>query len=174
MSIREIVLVGNPNLKKPSTPIKDFNDPGFHGLIKDLLDTMKAHNGAGLAAPQIGALKRIIAYGFTSNPRYPKEKSIPETVLINPEILEFSEETEEYYEGCLSFYTLRGLVPRPRKIVYKAVLPSGKEICKEAWGFEARIIQHETDHLDGILFPNRMKDINDLTMFEELQKQGRV
>ncbi len=172
MSIKEILLVGNPNLKKRCTSIEDFSDPMLQIWINDLLDTMEARNGAGLAAPQIGILKRIIVYGFTFNPRYPKEKPIPKTILINPEILEFSEEIDEYYEGCLSFANLRGLVPRSKTIVYKAKFPSGKEIHQEVSGFEARIIQHETDHLDGILFPKRMKDLDTLAMFEELKKQN--
>ena len=172
MAVREIVMVGNPILKTQAAPIDNFDDPLLHNLIKDLVDTMKFNSGAGLAAPQINASKCIIAYGFTFNPRYPKENPIPETVLINPEIIEFSTETAEYYEGCLSFASLRGLVLRSKHIVYKAMLPSGKEICKEASGFEARIIQHETDHLNGTLFPSRMKDINQLAVFEELQKQN--
>lgn len=171
MNVKEIILAGNPILKKISDPIEDFSDPLLEQLIIDLFDNMKAHQGAGLAAPQIGISKRVIVYGFTHNPRYPKEKPIPDTVLINPEIIEFSPETEEYYEGCLSLTNLRGLVARSKSIVYKARLPSGKAIKKEACGFEARIIQHEIDHLDGILFPSRMKDVRSLAMYAELLRQ---
>lgn len=171
MNIKEITLAGNPILKRVSDPIENFSDPLLHQLILDLFDTMKAHQGAGLAAPQIGVSKRVIVYGFTHNPRYPKEKPIPDTVLINPEIIEYSRETEEYYEGCLSLTNLRGLVARSKSIVYKARLPSGEIIQKETEGFEARIIQHEIDHLDGILFPSKMKDMRSLAMYTEMLRQ---
>ncbi len=174
MAIKDIVLAGNPMLHSKALPITDFKSPQLTEVINNMFDTMKSYNGAGISAPQIGAPFRIMVYGFTHNPRYPNQKPVPETVLINPEILEFSEDEEELYEGCLSLTGLRGIVPRSLSITYKAFLPSGQEILNKISGFEARIIQHELDHLDGILFPSRVKDARTFAMFDELKRQQRL
>lgn len=157
-----IVRIGDPLLKLRAKELSEFNTKELNELVDFLFFNMKHYNGVGLAAPQIGESKRIIVYGFDHNPRYPNEKPVPLTVLINPEILSFSEEQDEYYEGCLSVPNIRGLVPRSTSIKYRAYTVEGKMIEKETKGFEARIIQHEVNHLDGILFPMKMTDISSL------------
>lgn len=157
-----IVKIGDPLLKQKAKEISQFSTKELNEFIEYLFFNMKSYNGVGLAAPQIGESKRIIVYGFDHNPRYPNEKPVPITVLINPEILSFSEGTEDYYEGCLSVPNIRGLVSRSASIRYRAYTMDGETIEKEAKGFEARIIQHEVDHLDGIVFPMKMTDISSL------------
>lgn len=159
MAVRSIVLMGNPKLLETSQAITEFDTPELHTLIADMFDTMEQHYGIGLAAPQIGVQKRIVIFQCHSNPRYPNQDDVPKTILINPEITALTKETQPLLEGCLSLPGLRGLVQRPTKIHYHGVDPYGKEIVAEVTGIHARIVQHECDHLDGILYPMRMKDL---------------
>ena len=139
----------------------------LYDLIQDMRDTMHEKGGVGIAAPQIGCNKRVIMFGFDTNPRYPHELPVPFTVLINPEIEALTEETVDGWEGCLSVPGLRGLVPRLTKIKYKGFDEEGKIIERIAEGFHARMVQHETDHIDGILYPSRINDLRNFG-FEEM------
>lgn len=166
MKIAKIVKIGDPLLKERALPITNFGSKELQELIEFILYNMKHFGGVGLAAPQLGESKRIIAYGFDHNPRYPTEKPIPLTILINPEICSFSDDKLEYYEGCLSVPNIRGLVSRSNSITYKGYTFEGKLIERTVSGFEARVIQHELDHLNGILYPMRMSDMSTLKYTE--------
>lgn len=168
MAIKTVVKMGNSKLAEPSLPVRDFADPQLQSIISDMLDTMKEEDGVGIAAPQIGYQLRIIIFGFEANPRYPDENSIPFTVLINPEIEVLTDEMVDGWEGCLSVPGLRGLVPRYTKINYSGYDINGQRIARFAEGFHARVLQHEYDHLDGILYPMRIKDLRYFGFEEEL------
>ena len=171
MPCQRIVKMGNKLLATPSTPIDDFkiiNTSHFKQLILNMRDTMEEKNGVGIAAPQIGCNQRIIMFGFEKNRRYPNEKPVPFTVLINPIYQILSQDTNDGWEGCLSIPGLRGLVPRFNTIKYTGYNLEGKKISQIAEGFHARIIQHECDHLDGLLFPSRLKDPRLFGFEEEL------
>lgn len=172
MTSQAIVKMGNEQLATPSIPVDDFTDPGLSRLIQDLEDTMKEKGGVGIAAPQIGCNKRIILFGFEQNKRYPNEKPVPFTILINPEYKSLSEEMVDGWEGCLSVPGLRGLVPRYNKIEYKGYDQKGVLISRIVQGFHARIIQHECDHLNGILFPQRIKDLRYFGFEDELTERA--
>ena len=159
MTVVSIFKAGSSVLKGSNTEVTHFGSAELYSLIQHLFENMRYHNGVGLAAPQVGVAKMILVYGVDKNPRYPDAAFIPDSVLINPEIYFYSEEKQEYYEGCLSLPKLRGLVGRSTLIKYRAYTPDGKKIDKTATGFEARIIQHEVDHLKGLLYPSRMKDM---------------
>ena len=133
------------------------------------MDTMKAENGAGLAAPQIGVMQRVVIFGYQTNPRYPDAPPVPETVLINPEITPLGDEMEAGWEGCLSVPGMRGLVKRYQSITYRGYDPDGNLIEREASGFHARVVQHECDHLDGILYPFRIDDMRSFGFLDTLQ-----
>lgn len=164
--VANIVKIGDPLLKTRAADIDNFGTRELDELIEFLFYNLDHFHGAGIAAPQLGVGQQIFAYGFEKNPRYPNEKPVPKTVLINPVIISSSDETIGYYEGCLSVPHLRGEVIRPRSIEYQAYTPQGKLIQKTATGFEARIIQHEVDHLNGILFPFRMQSLDTLKYSE--------
>lgn len=165
-STANIIKVGDSLLKMKASLVTDFGSKTLKELIQYLFHNMEHYNGVGIAAPQIGESKRIFVYGFEKNPRYPGEPPVPKTALINPEIIYFSEDTKESYEGCLSVPRIRGLVPRAHSIRYRAYTVDGEVLEKTASGFEARIIQHELDHLDGIVYPMRMTDISTLKYTE--------
>lgn len=150
--------MGDPRLLQTSRPVEAFGTPELHALIGDMQDTMRAADGAGLAAPQIGVGLRVVIFGFDSNPRYPKAEAVPFTILVNPILTPLSEEQEEGWEGCLSVPGLRGVVPRWSRLAYRGFDAYGAPIEREAMGFHARVVQHECDHLDGILYPMRMRD----------------
>ena len=156
--------MGDPRLIEPSQEISDVPSQALDQLIQDMLDTMKENNGAGLAAPQIGVLKKLVVFGMedesVENERYPDTEYVPLTILINPEIEPIGEEFIESWEGCLSIPGLRGVVPRYSKIRYKGLDPQGNLIDREVEGFHAIVVQHECDHLDGILYPMRMPDMS--------------
>ena len=158
MSVRAVLRMGNPTLLERSEEIHDFNTPELNELIQDMKDTMTHLNGAGLAAPQIGELKRVVIFGFDSNERYPEASAVPFTVLINPTIHSLDETMEEGIEGCLSVPGLSGSVPRYNNIRYQGFDPFGTVIDRVVTGFHARVVQHECDHLNGILYPARIKD----------------
>ena len=159
MTVRETLKMGHPLLQQVAEPVHAFNTPVLDALILDMFETMEALNGAGLAAPQIGESLRVLIFAVEDNPRYPEVESIPETVLINPTIHILDETLEEDWEGCLSVPGLRGLVPRYRAIRYRGYDQNGELIERDAGGFHARVVQHELDHLDGILYPQRIRDL---------------
>jgi peptide deformylase len=152
--------MGDARLMQRAREIVEFDTPELHALITDMDDTLRAQEGVGLAAPQIGVGLRIVVFGFDTNPRYPDAESVPYTVLINPALTPLSAEQEEGWEGCLSLPGLRGLTPRWRHLRYEGFDPHGQRIDRTVEGFHARVVQHETDHLDGVLYPMRMKDMS--------------
>lgn len=169
MTIQSVVKMGNQQLMSPSVVITDFADAKLKQIVTDMHDTMRAKGGVGIAAPQIGYNVRIIMFGFESNPRYPDEQPIPFTVLINPVIEILSDELEDGWEGCLSIPGLRGLVPRYKKIRYQGYDLDQQPITRVAEGFHARVLQHECDHLDGILYPRRINDLRFFGFEDELE-----
>jgi peptide deformylase len=156
--IRDILRMGDPRLWQPSQPVKSFATPELAGLLADMRETMTAANGAGLAAPQIGVPLRVVIFGVARNPRYPDAEPVPYTELINPRITMLTDAQEDGWEGCLSVPGLRGVVPRFTRLRYEGFDPLGQPIRREAEGFHARVVQHECDHLDGVLYPMRMRD----------------
>ena len=172
MAIRKILRMGDPRLRKIAKPVETFDTPELHALIEDMFDSMAAENGAGLAAPQIGIGLRVVVFGFENNPRYPDRPPVPMTILINPEIEPLSDETDDYWEGCLSVPGLRGLVPRYTQIRYAGFDQYGQRIDRRVEDFHARVVQHECDHLDGILYPQRMVDMSRFGFVEELTAAG--
>ena len=159
MAIREVLKMGDPRLLAVSEPIREFGTPGLAELLVDMQDTMRALNGAGLAAPQIGVALRIVIFGLESSPRYPDAESVPFTVLINPVLTPIGLVQDEGWEGCLSVPGMRGLVPRYRDLRYTGFDAAGQPLERTVKGFHARVVQHEVDHLDGILYPRRIRDL---------------
>ena len=161
--IRPILRMGDPRLLQVSRPVTELADPALATLIADMFETMHAANGAGLAAPQIGVPLRVVIFGDPDsraiNPRYPDAPAIPHTVLINPVLQPLDAEIEEGWEGCLSVPGMRGVVPRSKRVRYTGIDPAGKPIDRTVEGFHARVVQHECDHLDGILYPQRIRDM---------------
>lgn len=160
MTVREILRMGDPRLLRQAAPVEAFDTPELHALIADMFETMRAANGAGLAAPQIGVDLQVVIFGFKQNPRYPEASAVPETVLINPVLKPLADELEEGWEGCLSVPGMRGVVPRWTRLHYTGADQYGNPISREADGFHARVVQHECDHLAGILYPMRIKDFS--------------
>lgn len=160
MAVRELLKMGDPRLLRVAKPVTEFGTPALRELVADMLDTMKAANGAGLAAPQIGVDLQLVIFGFERNERYPDAPPVPLTVLINPLITPLSDAMEEGWEGCLSVPGLRGVVPRHSQLRYSGFDLEGRPIEREATGFHARVVQHECDHLLGILYPMRIKDFS--------------
>jgi peptide deformylase len=158
MSVREILKMGDPRLLRQAERVSEFATPQLHELVADMFETMRAVNGAGLAAPQIGVNLQLVIFGFRQNLRYPEAAPVPETVLINPVLTPLSQETEEDWEGCLSVPGLRGMVPRWKSLRYEGLDQFGQPIRREVDGFHARVVQHECDHLAGILYPMRVRD----------------
>jgi peptide deformylase len=151
--------MGDPLLLQESQPVTEFNTPDLDNLIADMFDTMHAQSGAGLAAPQIGVMRRVVIFGVEANPRYPEAESVPTTVLINPIIEPIGEDADLGWEGCLSVPGMRGLVPRYTHIKYRGMSEKGEAIERTASDFHARVVQHECDHLDGVLYPMRIQDM---------------
>lgn len=168
MTIRKVLRMGDARLLQRAEPVRHFDIQQLHALLADMRDTMQALNGAGLAAPQIGVSLRVVIFGVQHNSRYPDAESVPETVLINPVITPLSEAMEEDWEGCLSVPGLRGLVPRHAQIRYLGWDEYGAMIDRTVSGFHARVVQHECDHLDGILYPMRIRDLAKFGYNEEL------
>ncbi len=168
MAVREVLRMGHPVLRERARPVERLGTPELLALVEDMKDTMAAKNGAGLAAPQIGVSQRVVIFGVTKNPRYPDAEEVPFTVLVNPKIVILTREVEQDWEGCLSVPGLRGKVPRYTKLRYSGFDAEGNPVEREAEGFHARVVQHECDHLDGILYPQRMTDLGTLGFTEEL------
>lgn len=161
MTVREILKMGDARLLRVAQPVRQFNTPELRELIADMQDTMKAANGAGLAAPQIGVDLQLVIFGTDApNPRYPEAPPVPRTVLVNPVIVPLADDEEEGWEGCLSVPGLRGVVPRHRMIRYTGFDEKGRPIDRVAEGFHARVVQHECDHLVGKLYPMRVRDFS--------------
>ena len=167
MAVREVLRMGHPVLRERAKPVEGLGSPELLELVRDMKDTMAARNGAGLAAPQIGVGQRVVIFGVTKNPRYPDAEEVPFTVLVNPKIVLLTREVEEGWEGCLSVPGMRGVVPRYTKLRYSGFDEHGNPVEREAEGFHARVVQHECDHLDGILYPQRMTDLSLLAYNEE-------
>ncbi len=166
--IREVLKMGDLRLLEKSQPVEGFGTPQLRELIADMRDTMAHLNGAGLAAPQIGVPLRVVIFGVTRNPRYPDAEEVPDTVLVNPVITPIGAEMEEDWEGCLSVPGMRGVVPRFKTLRYQGFDESGNPIDRSVAGFHARVVQHECDHLDGILYPMRMRDMSQFGFVEVL------
>lgn len=171
--IRPVLRMGDPRLLRASRPVERFDSSELHELLDDMRDTMAHLNGAGLAAPQIGIDLRVVIFGSNQvNPRYPDAPVIPETVLINPQLTPLSDEQQSDWEGCLSVPGLRGWVPRWQRLRYTGFDSAGQPIHREVAGFHARVVQHECDHLDGLLYPMRMTDFSRFGFVEELFPPG--
>jgi peptide deformylase len=160
MTVREILKMGDPRLLRVAEPVREFGTRELDELIADMFDTMHAANGAGLAAPQIGVNLQLVIYGFKDNQRYPDAPPVPQTVLINPVLKPLSDEMDEQFEGCLSVPGLRGVVSRYTRLHYEGVDQFGQPLVRDAEGFHARVVQHEVDHLLGILYPMRIRDFS--------------
>ena len=150
--------MGDPRLWQVSAPVERFDTAELAGLLQDMRDTMAHLNGAGLAAPQIGVPLRVVIFGVKGNPRYPDVEEVPATVLINPTLTPLGNDIEEGWEGCLSVPGMRGWVPRYARLKYSGYDERGKRFVREVSGFHARVVQHECDHLDGVLYPMRIRD----------------
>jgi peptide deformylase len=172
--IRDILRMGDPRLLERATPVARFGTPELKELLADMRETMAAASGAGLAAPQIGVGLRVVIFGFEHNDRYPDAEPVPYTELVNPVLTPLSSDMDEDWEGCLSVPGLRGKVPRYRRLRYTGFDPSGAPIAREVEGFHARVVQHECDHLDGILYPMRIRNMRSFGYIEELFPEAEV
>jgi len=175
--IREVLRMGDPRLYQLSEPVERFNTRELHALIADMRDTMAHLDGAGLAAPQIGVSLRLVIFGVKGNPRYPDAEEVPQTVLINPVLTplgQADEDIEYAWEGCLSVPGMRGVVPRWKRLRYQGFDEYGKAIDREVSDFHARVVQHECDHLDGILYPMRIRDLRQFGYTEVLFPDGSM
>lgn len=168
MSVCPVLRMGDPRLLRIARPVEQFDTPELHALIRDMEDTMAHLNGAGLAAPQIGVDLRVVIFGVGANPRYPDAEEVPYTVLINPVLEPLAADEEDGWEGCLSVPGMRGLVPRHLRLRYSGFDAMGNTVEREVSGFHARVVQHECDHLDGILYPMRIRDLRNFGFTEVL------
>jgi len=166
--IREVLKMGDPVLLQQARTLEQFDTPELHALLADMRDTMAHLSGAGLAAPQIGIGLQVVIFGVEQNPRYPQAEAIPDTVLINPVLTPLSDELEEDWEGCLSVPGLRGMVPRHTRLRYQGYDEKGERIDRSVSGFHARVVQHECDHLMGILYPMRIRDFSKFGFIQAL------
>jgi peptide deformylase len=166
--IKPVLRMGDPLLFARAEPVTQFDTPELHTLLQDMDDTMRAKNGAGIAAPQIGVSQQVVIFGVGTNPRYPDAEQVPYTVLVNPELEPVGTETEDGWEGCLSVPGMRGVVPRYSQLRYRGFDQFGSVIDRTVSGFHARVVQHETDHLFGILYPMRVRDLRLFGFNEEL------
>lgn len=175
MAVRTVLRLGDPRLRQRAQVVADVRDPALRQLIVDLEDTMAACSGAGLAAPQIGVPLRVVLFGGGGpNPRYPDAPPLPRTLLINPVLTPFGPEREEAWEGCLSVPGLRGRVPRWLRLRYHGIDGEGQPVDRSVEGFHARVVQHECDHLDGLLFPDRLSDPTAFGFIPELEAAGLI
>lgn len=174
MAIKDVLRMGDTRLLLRAGKVASFDTRELRTLLSDMRDTMKAHDGVGLAAPQIGVGLRVVIFGVEHNQRYPEAEPVPETVLVNPVITLLRNDTEEDWEGCLSIPGMRGMVPRFTSIRYQGFDPYGALIDRTVSGFHARMVQHECDHLDGILYPMRMKDMSKFGFQDVLFPDGKA
>ncbi|QDC43904.1 peptide deformylase [Methylophilus medardicus] len=159
MAVKPVLKMGDPLLYQVAEKVTEFDTPALHALIQDMQDTMQHMQGAGIAAPQIGVSVQVVIFGVGANPRYPDAEAVPFTILLNPELTPLGDTIEDGWEGCLSVPGMRGLVPRYHALHYRGVDPQGKPIERTVSGFHARVVQHECDHLFGILYPMRIRDL---------------
>lgn len=174
MAIRPVLRLGDPRLLQVASEVSEFNNPQLDALIQDMFDTMDAEDGAGLAAPQIGIGLRVVIFGFDNNPRYPDNNPVPKTILINPQIIPLHSDKEDDWEGCLSVPQMRGVVSRFTHIRYTGFDAAGTAIDVTTEGFHARVVQHECDHLDGIIYTQRLSDPLKFGFTEELLNSGQL
>ncbi len=172
MPVKAVLRIGHPSLRQTAQPVHQFDTPKLHALIADMLDTMAHYNGAGLAAPQIGVGLRVVIFGVGTNPRYPQAEPVPQTVLINPVIAPVSDGQSSDWEGCLSVPGMRGKVSRYQRIRYQGFDQFGQPIERTAEQFHARVVQHECDHLDGVLYTDRLDHSGEFGFIEELTAAG--
>jgi peptide deformylase len=172
--VRSVLRMGDPHLLERAREVEQLDTPELHALLVDMHDTMDALSGAGLAAPQIGVPLRVVIFGVASNPRYPNAEPVPHTVLINPIITPLADAMGEGWEGCLSVPGMRGLVPRYSQLRYRGVDQYGAPIDRTVGGFHARVVQHECDHLDGILYPMRIRDMRNFGFHDVLFPDQRA
>lgn len=170
MAIKPVLKMGDPLLRQTAAPVREF-DGALRALIADMDDTMRSLNGAGIAAPQIGVSLRVVIFEVQENPRYPDVAPVPYTVLINPILTSLGLDQEEGWEGCLSVPGMRGLVPRFRRLHYRGCDAEGSLVERTVEGFHARVVQHEVDHLDGILYPQRIRDLRNFGFEDALAGQ---
>jgi peptide deformylase len=166
--IRQVLRMGDERLLRRSTAVERIASPELDVLLQDMRETVAHLDGAGLAAPQIGVALRVVIFGVKSNPRYPQAEEVPDTVLINPAFEPLGDDIDEGWEGCLSVPGLRGWVPRWRRVRYSGYDERGQHFERSVEGFHARVVQHECDHLDGILYPMRMRDFTRFGFIEAL------
>jgi peptide deformylase len=174
MAVRPILRLGHPMLRQVAVPVMEFGTDALEELVADMLETMRANDGAGLAAIQIGVPLRVVVFEVAHNPRYPDAAPVPLTVLVNPTIELLSDERELGWEGCLSVPGMRGLVPRYTRLRYRGYDERGLPIDRSVDGFHARVVQHECDHLDGILYPQRIEDMTAFGFQDELIASGAL
>jgi len=172
MAVRSVLRMGHPMLRQVASPVTGFGTPELRALVSDMDDTMRALDGAGLAAPQIGVPLRVVIFEVNRNPRYPDAETVPYTVLVNPVLQPLGDEQEEGWEGCLSVPGMRGLVPRFRRLRYRGLDIEGREVDRVVEGFHARVVQHEVDHLDGVLYPMRIRDLRNFGYTDTLFPSG--
>ena len=168
MAVREVLRMGHPVLREKAKEVANVGSAELRQLVADMKETMAAKDGAGLAAPQIGVSQRVVIFGVQKNPRYPDAEEVPFTVLVNPKLVMLTRDVESDWEGCLSVPGMRGVVPRYTKLRYTGTDEEGNPIDRVADGFHARVVQHECDHLDGILYPQRMTDMRSFGFTKEL------
>jgi peptide deformylase len=166
--IREVLKMGDPRLLEKARPVEAFDTPELRSLLADMRDTMAHRNGAGIAAPQIGVGLQVVIFGVHANPRYPDAEEVEDTVLINPVLTPLDHEMVEGWEGCLSVPGMRGLVPRYRRLRYTGFDEQGNGIDRTVSGFHAVVVQHEVDHLLGVLYPMRIRDMTKFGFIESL------
>ncbi len=166
--IKDVLRMGDPRLLQRSQEVKEFGTAELQALLQDMRETMAHLNGAGLAAPQIGVALRVVIFGVHANPRYPNVEEVPDTVLINPVLEPLGTEMEEGWEGCLSVPGMRGAVPRYQRLRSRGFDETGQPFEREVADFHARVVQHEVDHLDGILYPMRIRDFSKFGFNEAL------
>ncbi len=168
MAIQKVLKMGDPMLLQVAAPVANFDSPELHELLSDMRDTMAAMSGAGIAAPQIGVSQQVVIFGIDHNPRYPDAEAVPFTVLINPTLEFIGDELEEGWEGCLSVPGMRGMVPRYKQLRYRGFDEKGQAIDRTVNDFHARVVQHECDHLIGMLYPMRIKDFRNFGFVDTL------
>jgi len=174
MAVKQVLRMGHPFLQQVSKPVKEFNTPQLHTLIQDMFDTMDAYEGVGLAAPQIGIDLRVVVFGINQNKRYPDADSIPMTVLINPVLRAIGDDATLGWEGCLSVPGLRGEVSRAHQLHYSGFDAQGNRFERQVRDFHARVVQHEVDHLDGILYPSKIQNMNNFGFSEEISELNKL
>jgi len=172
VAVRPVLRMGHPLLRQVAAPVTGFGTRALRELVADMDDTMRALDGAGLAAPQIGVSLRVVIFEVRSNRRYPEAEDVPCTVLVNPVLELLGADTEDGWEGCLSVPGMRGLVPRFRRLRYRGFDPDGSPIDRTVEGFHARVVQHEVDHLDGLLYPMRIRDLGNFGFEDVLFPPG--